>query len=113
MANKHRGYVDIVLDKPRKLRFTTNAIAELEDVLGQPITKLDEESLGVKTLRALLWAGLLHENRDLTIEEAGDLMDHANLEDIATKVMEALQLAFGGNTKEKNKVSGPSGAGKS
>ena len=50
MANKHKGEVPIKLDKVRKLRFNTNALAELEDALGYSLGKLDTESIGIKTL---------------------------------------------------------------
>lgn len=110
LANKQRGYVAIELDRPRKLRYDTNALAELEDVMGKPITQLTETTVGVKALRAMLWAGLLHESPDLTIREAGELMDYADMKTIAEKVTEAIGLAFGDGI-EKNKMSGLSGAG--
>jgi hypothetical protein len=113
MANKQRGYVGIKLDKARNLRFTTNALAELEDVLGHPVTKMDQDNVGIKTLRAMLWAGLLHESPDLTIKEAGSLMDDGNMQEISSKLSEALELTFGKNDNAKNKVSGPIGVGAS
>ena len=111
MANRQRGYVSIELDKSRKLKYTTNALAELEDVLDAPLTQLGENMAGIKTIRALVWAGLLHESPDLTINQAGDLLDYANLNDVSEKVKEALELAFGEKSK-KNKVSARNGAGK-
>lgn len=116
MANKHRGYVTIELDKPRKLRYDTNALAELEDVFGKPLGELFQDQdvvklAGVKTLRALFWAGLLHEQPDLTIKQAGELMDYSDIQTIGEKVAEALQLAFGGE-QGKNKKSGPNGIGR-
>lgn len=111
MANKQRGYVNINLDRPRKLRFDTNALAELEDALGQPVTAFDQGNVGIKTLRAMIWAGLLHELPDLTVREAGKLMDDGDLQEISSKLTEALELAFGSNN-EKNKVSGPIGTGR-
>lgn len=113
MANKQRGYVTVSLDKLRNLKFTTNALAELEDTLGQPVTQLNAETVGIKTLRAMLWAGLLHESPDLSITEAGALMDDGDLSEVSTRLSEALELAFGSNDKSKNKVSGPIGVGAS
>lgn len=111
MANKHRGEVEILLDQTRKLRYTTNALAELEDALGKPVTQLNQEETGIKTIRAMLWAGLLHETPDLTINEAGELMNHTDLTTISEKVTEAITLAFGGENSKKNKKSGLSGVG--
>jgi hypothetical protein len=113
MANKQRGYVSIQLDKARNLRFTTNALAELEDMLGHPVTKMDQDNVGIKTLRAMLWAALLDESPDLTIQEAGCLMDQGDMQEISASVSEALELAFGNNDNAKNKVSGPIGVGAS
>ncbi|MBD1372497.1 hypothetical protein IC620_09020 [Hazenella sp. IB182357] len=112
MANKQRGFVDIQLDKQRRLKFTMNALSELEDVMGKPVTELG--NVGMKELRALLWAGLIHQNPDLTLQEAGDLMDLENIEYIGEKVAEAMNLAFPKEEgkKGKKRVSGPTGVGK-
>lgn len=110
MANKHRGYVDIVLDKKRRLKFNMNALTELEDVLGIPITGLSSQKVGMKELRAMLWAGLLHEEPELTLREAGDLMEVENLNEISTKITEAMTLAFPQNEGKKQN-SGPNGIG--
>jgi hypothetical protein len=112
LANKQRGYVDIELDRPRKLQFTTNALAELEDALGYPVSKINEDNTGINTIRAMLWAGLLHEMPDLTLKEAGELRDYISFKEASEKLHEALELAFGTN-QEKNKVSGLSGVGAS
>lgn len=112
MANKHRGEVSIKLDKVRKLRFNTHALAELEDALGYPLSKLDTEDVGIKTMVKMFWAGLLHEEPELTYREAADLMDYSNFVEVSDKIKEALELSFGGSEKQPKKVkSGPSGVG--
>ncbi|SFS75858.1 hypothetical protein [Marininema halotolerans] len=110
MANKQRGIVDIQLDKKRRLKFNMNALTELEDALGMPITGLSSQKVGMKELRAMLWAGLLHEDADLTLKEAGDLMEMEKLHEISEKVTEAMTIAFPQQGKKK-KVSGPNGVG--
>jgi hypothetical protein len=94
MANKHRGEIAICLDKERTLRLTSNSIVKVEKELGFPITKLNEDTLGFEAIRALLWAGLLHEIKDLTPDEAGDLMDKGDFEEISERISEALTLVF-------------------
>ena len=42
MANKQKNEVSIMLDKKRTIRFTLNALAEIEDTLGVPLSKLSE-----------------------------------------------------------------------
>ncbi len=105
MANKHRGEVDIVLDKPRKVFFDLDALAQLESKLGYPFTKIGQDNMGAVVIRALLWAGLLHEIPDLTLEEASKLVKHKKFLYISEKVMEAFAIALEDediNESEKN-----------
>jgi uncharacterized protein YkvS len=93
MANKQRGAVKIKLDKERTLRYTLNAIAELEDKLGITIDKLGDLQLSAKTVQIILWAGLIHEDETLTIKQVGDMVDFENLEYVQEKIAEAFALA--------------------
>ena len=115
MSNKHR-YITIELDKPRRLRLDTNALCELEDVLGKPINEiLREGAKGLRTVRAFLWAGLLHEDPELTLKEAGDLIKlDDNLVYVQEKVTEAINCAFGSDQgkNEEGPKTRESGTGK-
>lgn len=104
MANKHRGEVSVMLDKERTLRLTINSAADLEERLGFPVTKIDENTMGIKVIRAIVWASLLHENKKLTLEEAGDLIEQGDFNLISKKAMEAFNLVFqkGSNQTGKN-----------
>ena len=97
MANKQKNEVSIMLDKKRTIRFTLNALAEIEDALGVPLSKLSEVELGVKTVRTMLWAGLLHEDDELTEKQVGNWVDFENLEEVQTKVTEAFSMAMAKN----------------
>ena len=97
MANKQKNEVSITLDKKRTIRFTLNALAEIEDALGVPLSKLSEVELGVKTVRTMLWAGLLHEDETLTERQVGNWVDFENLEEVQTKVTEAFSMAMAKN----------------
>ena len=113
MANKHRGEVSIKLDKMRKLRFNTHALAELEDALGYSLSKLDTEDVGIKTIVKMFWAGMLHELPELTLREAADLMDYSTFGEVSEKIKDALELAFGSDKNSEKKVkSGPIGVGR-
>lgn len=111
MANKQRGYVEVTLDKKRRLKFDLNALSELEDALGKPVTQLNDGTVGMRELRAMVWAGLLHEDPDLTLRDTGELIDLERIEEITEKVTEALTAAFpqGGG---KNGKGGPTGTGR-
>lgn len=107
-----KPFVIIKLDKPRKLRYTINAMATLEDLTGKPfasfVAGFNEESFSFKDLRALVWAGLIDEDPSLTPEDVGNLLDKTqDLTEVLMKVGEALQTALGGQkkvTKEQNET---------
>ena len=87
----------IELDKPRTLRYGLNALVTIEEQIGKPLTGLDFNNVSVKDLRAILYAGLFHEDKELTPEKVADLVDeYSNIETISTKLGEAMTLAFGG-----------------
>ncbi|MBA4542887.1 hypothetical protein H1164_08230 [Thermoactinomyces daqus] len=100
MANKKRGFVSVNLDKPRKLKYTFNAFCELEDA-GMDLMQLQDGKVKFKDIRLLLWAGLLHELPDLTVEEAGEMIDQGELKEISEAVAEAIQLALGNKGEQE------------
>jgi hypothetical protein len=92
----------VKLDKQRNFRFTFNAFCELEDVLDRPLTEL-QKGFKMKDLRALVWAGLLHEEPELTIEQAGDLIDEAeSIEEVAEAVSKAIEAAMGSKKEDES-----------
>ena len=95
--------VTIELDKARNLRYGINALCTIEELIGKPITTLDLNKLTMVELRAILFAGLVHEDKSLTQEKVGSLIDdYTNISDISAKLGEAFTLAFG---ERKNKKS--------
>lgn len=91
--------ITINLDKPRTLRYGMNALAKIEDLTGKSILALDLNKVGIKDLLAIIYAGLYHEDKTLTIDKVGDLIDeYSNLTEIAEKIGEALTAAFGSPT---------------
>ncbi len=84
----------IALDKPRNIRLNTNALVKVEEVLDRPISDFGA-SFGIKEIRAMLWAGLLHEDKSLSLDTTGDLIDEAGFEYVAEKVGEAINIAMG------------------
>ena len=92
------------LDRPRTLRYGMNALAKIEDITGKSLMSLDLASVSIKDLLAIVYAGLYHEDKELTLEQVGDLIDdYSNLNEVAEKVGKALTEAFGkqkGNPKQ-------------
>lgn len=72
---------EITIDKVRHLRYSANAVADIEEVLGAGFgTLLSSKSrVGVLHARGLLWGGLKHEDRRLQTDRGlkltGDLID--------------------------------------
>ena len=88
--------VTIELDKPRTLRYGMNALIKIEELTGKNLTKLDLDNISVKDLRTIVYAGLFHEDKELTPEKCADLIDeHSDITTVAGKLGEAMTLAFG------------------
>lgn len=102
--------ISIVLDKTRNLRFDFNALCVLEEELGVSLTDLGDKltgSLRFKDLRAIVWAGLLHEDEGLTLKDVGKLLDPSKLLEVAEAVGKAFSMAFpepAAEDKEKDKA---------
>jgi len=95
--------VTINLDKPRTLRYGINALAKIEDITGKSLASLDFTNVSIKDLLAIIYAGLYHEDKSLTIENVGDLIDeYGSLEEIAKSVGEAVTEAFGKTTGKQS-----------
>ena len=77
----------------RTVRFTLNALAELEDRYGSVQTAFDklEKENSMKALRCILWAGFLHESPDLTEQEVGNLIDIAYMQELVGSLNSALE----------------------
>ena len=77
----------------REIRFTLNAMAEMEDKFGSveaAFKKLDEGS--IKAARFILWAALLHnEGESLTEQQVGNLIDLSSLKTIMTSMTQAVE----------------------
>jgi hypothetical protein len=99
-----RGYV---------MRMNTNAICVLEQAMGEHIHKLMPRIIdpGMQDLRALLFAGLHERQPEMTIADAGDLIDQAGFEACANAVMEACTLGFPKGVKGPAAKAAPEGKG--
>lgn len=85
-------------DKARNLRYTTNALVELQEELGAAM--FDEFApKGLKEIRTFIYYGLKHEDPSLTLDKVGDIMDDFidkyGMDELAAKFNEALELAQG------------------
>lgn len=58
----------------RSLKYDVNALADFEMKTGMGFGQLFETKAVFATTRAMIWAGLKHEDRGLTLEHVGDLI---------------------------------------
>lgn len=115
--NKETGKATLDIDgKLYTLQFTTNAMVEVEDLLDMPLPALAalmEDPLRVRVghVRALFWGGLIEHHPDLTVQDAGALMQLAGgMDGLMPKMEAAFAAAFpsggdgAGNGKKKPPV---------
>lgn len=85
----------IMLDKERELRYPLWSLIRMEEEQGIKLTDLeDEEKAGsMKTILAVLWGGLIHEDKDLSIEELGNMVEISDMQDVSGSISRAIQKA--------------------
>jgi len=96
----------IKLDKERHLLFALNAFCELEDKFGSIQKAFETLQKGsVKGIRTLLWAGLIHEDEELSEKEVGKMITLENINeviDILSKAISDAMPEVDEENKEKN-----------
>ena len=96
--------------KERRLRFDLNAVAEIGERLDITV-RLDElgkdlmsKPLPLSALRILLWAGLRHEDSELTPETVGSWVDQDNIREVAERFFTLFDIKFSGMDGLKDMV---------
>lgn len=84
--------VTVTLDKERHMKFDLNALILAEKMTGKKMAEFGNEEGGIEldVIRALVYAGLKWEDKELTVETVGENIDLENLGEIADKLGEAL-----------------------
>lgn len=77
--------------KERNLYFNLNSLEIIEELTGQSLDKVTK-NVNMKTLKVLVYAGLVHEDKELTVDAVGDMIGFTDIE----RVSEAIGKAFGG-----------------
>lgn len=96
-------YTPIELDKTRNFRYGMKAISMIEKKLKTNVSKLDFDKLTMEDTATIIWAGLVHEDKSLTVDKVMDLIDeHTTIQKALETMSKAFSEAFGGNEKEKN-----------
>lgn len=94
-------------DKAYSLKYNNKALRTLERTLDMSLVKLGEmmqENMSIGTLTEIFRVGLLHKNPEITVDEAGEIIDEIGLTEAADAVGKALELAFGESEGEGKNV---------
>jgi len=87
--------VPVKLDRLRHLKFSFNALADLQDIDPKIFTK----NLGdLAVIRRYLWAGMKHEDNALTEQKVGEILEDyveqdGDLIDLSSKIGDAIEGA--------------------
>lgn len=100
-------YQPIKFDKTRNFKYGMRALSLIEKKLKTPVSKIDMNNLTMEDTATMIWAGLVHEDKDLTPDKVMDLVDeYSDIQTVSEAMGEAFQAAFGakdgGNEEGKN-----------
>jgi hypothetical protein len=96
------SYYPIQLDKSRNFRYGMRAISLVEKKLKKPISKVNFDEITMEESAILIWAGLQHEDKELTPEKVMDIIDdYSSISAVLQEAGHALNEAFG-TTGEKS-----------
>ena len=91
-------YTPIELDKARNFKYGMKAISLVEKKFKKPISKVDMNNLTMEETATIIWAGLVHEDKNLTSDRVMDIVDNSKLTvtEVFETAGEALNKAFNG-----------------
>lgn len=95
-------FTPIKLDRMRNFRYGMKAISLIEKKLNTKISNLDMENMSMEETATLIWAGLVWEDKDLTVDRVMDIIDeNSNFVEVIKVMGEAFTAAFGNGESEK------------
>lgn len=105
MANRFKGEVPFEAnEKTYTMRFSANALCELEGVTGIGVNAVanqiaNPETLRLTMVRAVFWAGLRDHHPEITLHQAGEIITDISLTKAMELVSKSFELAFQDNSK--------------
>lgn len=101
-----RGVPVLIGGKERRLVLSFNALAAMEEVTGTNMLLYDRWTKPNATVfRAGLWAGLLHEAPDLTVEQVGEWIDEVGAASLIGPFIRAYLASMPKSEKSEGKKS--------
>lgn len=88
-------YHPIMLDKARNFKYGMRAVSLIEKKLKLPITKIDTDNMTMEEQAIFVWAGLIHEDQNITPDSVMDMIDEfSNVRSVMTEAGTAFLEAF-------------------
>jgi len=100
MGNPQRGHVDLRAgDESYRLCFSINAICELEEETGKTINQISEslndpQTMRMSLARAVFWGATRDAHPELTVTDAGAVIDEVGFHGAMEAIGQAFMLAF-------------------
>lgn len=94
--------VFIELDTQRELRYGVNVFVKIENALGVALPTLDTNNMSFGQIRTILYIALKEQDKDLTPELVGNMIDKVGIEYCTKKIGEAINSALQTSEDEKN-----------
>ena len=92
-------FTPIKLDKMRNIVIGFKALQEFKNITGKSLTKIDFEGDDLEVegiIPAILYAGLKHEDNELTLDKVTELLDeHLGIKEAINLIPQIMQDAFG------------------
>lgn len=99
--------VPIMLDRERHLKFGLRALRAIEEKTGKSALGgvfWEGKNPSTDDFTTLIWAGLLHEDKTLTIDQVIDLVDeHSSIPELLAALSKAYKVAMPEPAKAKDK----------
>jgi hypothetical protein len=100
--------VTIELDKPRHLKLTLGGMKRFQEVTGKSLLKgFNMAEMSENDLIAFIWACLIWEDKNLSLEDFGFMLDFSRLNEIQGKLAAALTAGIPKSTESPNPPANP------
>ncbi|HRR51164.1 MAG TPA: hypothetical protein P5252_05010 [Candidatus Cloacimonas sp.] len=98
------NYIPIKLDKTRNMLMGFGALQLFKKITGKSLAKFDYENEDIEDyIPALFFAGLVHEDKELTLEKATELIDeHLGIKGALDLLPQIIEETFGEEEDVKN-----------
>lgn len=114
--NKIRGQLSLEIGgQVYQAHLSVNSLCALETVLDSEVTEIisnflssfQRQRISLRVVRAFLWAMLRDSKPELTLEDAGNLVQEATMTYVVAKIIEIIPITFPDPSGEGDKPDRP------